>query len=270
MRFKIISAVLAILFIFLPVKLEAGINVPVTGVRINKTIITMPIYAKETLKVTIFPNDANNKKIVWTSSDSNIVRIINRKELQVEIEAVSKGIATITAVTEDGSFKISSKVEVVVPVQRVLIEPQQITLKPGEEKEFIARVEPDDANNKNLIWQTSDSGIIVVDDNGKGVAKSAGQARVIARSAENQEIFAYCTVTVGEGIEDSPLSGDEEITDNDIVGDEDEVDGQTDNDDVTEVVVETDENIDYILVIFLALVLLLLVILIMAIRRRTT
>jgi uncharacterized protein YjdB len=270
MRFKLISVLLAILFVILPFKLEAAFSKPVTGVRIDKTMITLPLYEKETLRATIFPNDASNKVISWTSSDSNIVRIINRKELQVEIEAVSKGIATITAVTEDGSFKISSKVEVVVPVQKVFIEPQQITLKPGEEKEFTARVEPEDANNKNLIWQTSDSGVITVDNNGKGIAKSAGQARVIARSTENQEIFAYCIVNVGESIENPPLSTDEEIITNDIVSDEDEVNSQTNNDDVTEVMVETEENVDYILITFSTVILLLLIVLIITIRRRNT
>ncbi len=269
MKLKLISALLAVLFVILPVKIEAAVSKPVTGVRIDKTMITLPIYGKETLRATVFPSDASNTVITWSSSDSNVVRIINRKGLQAEIEAVSKGIANITAVTEDGSFKVSSKVEVVVPVQSVLIEPQQITLKPGEEKEFAARVEPDDANNKNLIWQTSDSGIIVVDSNGKGIAKSTGQARVIARSADNQEIFAYAIVNVQEGTEDPIQPLDEDITDNDIVSEQDDIGGQTDND-VKDVVAETDDNIDYILVFLSALILMLLIVLILAIRRRTT
>lgn len=266
MRFKLISAILAILFVILPVKLEASVNKSVTGVRIDKTIITMPIYEKETLVATVLPSDASNKKITWTSSDSNIVRIINTKGLQAEIEAASKGSATITATTEEGAFKISSKIEVVVPVQRVVIEPQQIVLKPGEEKQFTAWVEPDDANNQSLIWQTSDSGVTTVDSNGKGIAKSAGQARVIARSAENQEVFAYCIVDVQESTEDPPVVSDEKIEVDDIIGDED--DGQTDNANITEVVVETNEDIDYILIILAAVIFLLLITLIIAVRRR--
>ncbi len=270
MRLKLYLLILLFSFIIFPVTLEAVVNVPVTGVRISKTTITMPIYEKDTLVTTIFPSDASNKKIVWTSSNSSIVRIISRKGLQAEIEAVAKGKVTITATTDDGSFQVSSKVEVVVPVQRVLIEPQQIALKPGEEKQFTARVEPDDANNKDLIWQTSDSGVITVDNNGKGVAKSSGQARVIARSAENQEVFAYCIVTVQQSTEEQPIAPDDENPTNDLAADEVEVDDHSGNDDLTEVVVETNENIDYILVVLAAVILLLLIILIVAIRRRNT
>ncbi len=266
MRLKLIFVVLAMLFVILPVELEAVVNVPVTGVRIDKTMIIVAINEKETLVATVFPSDATNKKITWASSDSNIVRITNHKGLQAEIEAVSKGNATITAITEEGSFKISSKVEVVVPVQRVMIDPQQLLLMPGEEKQFTARVEPDHANNQILIWQTSDSGVITVDSNGKGIAKSAGQARVIARSAENQEIFAYCVVDVRESNEELPLVPDEEIETDDITGDEEDI--QTENAGVTEVVVETNENDDYILIILSAVIFLLVIALIIAVRRR--
>jgi uncharacterized protein YjdB len=270
MRLKLFILILLFSFIIFPVTLEAVVNIPVTGVRIDKPAITMPIYEKDTLVATLFPSDAINKNIAWTSSNSSIVRIINRKGLQAEIEAVSKGKVTITATTEDGSYKVSSKVEVVIPVQKVLIEPQQIVLKPGEEKQFTARVEPDDANNKDLIWQTSDSGVITVDNNGKGVAKSSGQARVIARSAENQEVFAYCIVTVQSSTEEQPIATDDENPTNDLAADEVEVDDQSGNDDLTEVVVETNENVDYILVILAAVILLLLIILIVAVRRRST
>lgn len=269
MRLRIFSIMLVFSFIILPFTIEAAFIVPVTEVRVDKTKITLPIYGKETLVATVFPGDASNKKITWATSNSNIVRIVNRKGLEAEIEAVSKGIATITATTEDGLFKVSSKVEVVIPVTGVVIEPQQIILKPSEEKQFIARVEPDDANNKNLIWQTSDSGVITVDDNGKGVAENSGQARVIARSAENQEVFAYCIVNVQNSTEEQPPIPDEEITTTDLAGDEVETDAQSGNDNVTEFVDEADGfNVDYILVLLAAFITMLLTTLIITIRRR--
>lgn len=77
------------------------VTVPVTGVTLNKSSITLTIGATETLTLTIEPDNASNKNVTWTSSDSNIASVDNNGI----VTAVASGTATITVTSQADSTK---------------------------------------------------------------------------------------------------------------------------------------------------------------------
>ncbi len=173
-------------------------NVPVTGITIDKRELTLERYDTATLTAGVLPAEATNKEVSWYSSDSDIVKIIGITGLTATIEAYNGGEANIYVTAGDGDFSTLCQVTVLVSVRSIQIEPQEVTIPPGEEYLFEARVQPDDASNKDIIWQSSDNRVVNVDETGLAYAYAAGEARVIARSAENEEIFSYSNVTVAD------------------------------------------------------------------------
>lgn len=74
--------------------------IAVTGVSLNKSTMSLNVNDSETLVATITPNDASDKAVSWSSSDSLIASVSNLGE----VSGVAAGSATITVTTHDGGF----------------------------------------------------------------------------------------------------------------------------------------------------------------------
>lgn len=74
-------------------------NIPVTGVKLNKTSLTMQETDSDTLTATVEPDNATNKNVKWESSDTSIVTV----DASGKVTAISAGSATITVTTVDGN-----------------------------------------------------------------------------------------------------------------------------------------------------------------------
>lgn len=82
---------------------------PVSSIALNRTAITLnSIGAKETLVATILPENANNKSVIWSSSNTSIVTVDENGVLT----AVGNGTATITVTTVEGNYKATCEVKV--------------------------------------------------------------------------------------------------------------------------------------------------------------
>ncbi|MBQ9202964.1 MAG: Ig domain-containing protein [Prevotella sp.] len=82
-------------------------NVAVTGITLDKTTTGVKVGRTVTLTPTIAPNNATNKNITWSTSNSSVATVDNG-----EVTGVAGGTATITATTEDGDFSASCTVTV--------------------------------------------------------------------------------------------------------------------------------------------------------------
>ena len=82
----------------------------VTGVKITTPNLTINRNSSDSVKVSITPEDATNKKLKWTSSDEKVATV----DENGKVTAVSGGKATITCETTDGSNK-SATATVFIP-----------------------------------------------------------------------------------------------------------------------------------------------------------
>jgi len=73
-------------------------SVPVTGVTLDQSTLTLIASGSETLVATVSPTEATNKKVTWNSSNDSIATV----DATGKITAVAVGTATITVTTEDG------------------------------------------------------------------------------------------------------------------------------------------------------------------------
>ena len=85
--------------------------IPVTGVSLDESSITLDVGGSQTLTATVTPEDATNKKVCW-SSDNEAVATVSEDGV---VTAVAGGTAVITATTHDGLFTASCTVTVNAP-----------------------------------------------------------------------------------------------------------------------------------------------------------
>lgn len=83
-------------------------TVAVTGVTINKAVLSLSIGDSETLVAMVVPERATDKSVVWSSSAPSIASV----DQSGKVTAKSAGSAVITVKTNDGSFTASCNLSV--------------------------------------------------------------------------------------------------------------------------------------------------------------
>ena len=171
----------------------------VTGINLNEENISMNVGDSDILTATITPDNATNQNVTWSSSDESIVTANS----EGEIEGISSGDATITATTKDGNKKATCEITVVaveddtpiVNVESVSLDRKIISMKVGENEILTATINPNDATNKNLIWNSSNESVLTVDQSGRIVAVSSGSSDITVTSIDGNKTD-ICKVTV--------------------------------------------------------------------------
>ena len=90
-------------------------------------------------------------------------------------------------------FTLTIEAAANVPVDRVALSPSTLNLKEDETGTLTATVEPSNATNKNVTWESSNTSVATVDATGEVTAIGAGTATITA-TADGKS--ATCTVTV--------------------------------------------------------------------------
>ena len=110
--------------------------IPVTGVSLNKTSITLTEGGEETLIATVNPDNASNKNVSWSSSNTYAATV----DATGKVSAVffGTGTAIITATTEDGNYTDECLVEVTAGTAafEVVLE-STIAIYPNPAKEYL-------------------------------------------------------------------------------------------------------------------------------------
>ena len=88
--------------------------------------------------------------------------------------------------------------EVIIPVESVVINQNDLTLKETQSSKLTATVYPDNANNKKLIWSSSDDSVATVSSTGLVTAVAPGTATITVTSEYDNSIKDSITVTVLE------------------------------------------------------------------------
>lgn len=170
-------------------------EIKVESITLSEPQKTLEFGGSFTLNATILPEDATDKRINWSSSNTAIATV----DENGVVKATSAGKATITATSNEGGKTATCEVTVApaVAVQSIKVAPTEVSLLKGEfYNDLVVTVLPENAHNKNYTWKSSNAAI--ADYNGKAIeAKSAGVA-TITFTTEDQSKTATFKVTVTE------------------------------------------------------------------------
>jgi uncharacterized protein YjdB len=168
-----------------------------TGITLNKTTATIKTGKTLTLKATVAPSTASNKKVTWKSSNTKVATV----DANGVVTAVKAGTATITCTAKDGSgVKSTCAVTVKQPVTGIKLSKSTLTLLKGKSSTLTKTVSPSDASNKAVTWSSSDKSIATVDANGKVTAVKTGTVTITCKAKDGSGIKSTCKVTVKQPV----------------------------------------------------------------------
>lgn len=101
---------------------------PATGITLDKQKVTLVGAATEQLKATVVPAEAD-QTVVWKSSNESVATV----DQTGKVTSVSKGTATITASTEDGTYSQDCAVTVSNPATSLTVDQSSLNLAKSEE-----------------------------------------------------------------------------------------------------------------------------------------
>lgn len=107
-------------------------------------------------QVSIYPDNASELDLTWTTSNPDIAIVDNKGE----IKGISPGTCEVTVTTSNG-LSSTCIVNVIIPITGITLDYTETTLKVGETKILKATITPENATDRNVFWKSSDFGIVI-------------------------------------------------------------------------------------------------------------
>jgi uncharacterized protein YjdB len=179
---------------------------PVAPVTVTRVTVAPSAYAMKVgdsylLTVAVEPEDAEDKTLIWSSSNTQVATVDAGT-----VRAVSVGTATITATASNGVTGISTITvqELIFPETGVSINgADTVDLLVDGELQLTATIEPENATNRSLIWQTTIPSVAYVDANGLVTAMNGGETKIVVSTANGFK--DSCVVRVTRPVESIAL-----------------------------------------------------------------
>lgn len=184
-----------------------GDFIGVSSVALNKSSLTFVVGESETLIPTVMPENATEKQVSWTSSNTSVATVSS----EGTVTAQSAGTATITATASDGMKSATFTVTVTQSVTGLSISPGNPTIYTGEQVTLTATVTPSTASNPSVSWTSSDSSVAFVSSDGQVLGLKAGIAVITAQANDGSGVSATCTVTVKQHVTSVSMTAEVQI-----------------------------------------------------------
>ena len=170
----------------------------VTKIKLNKSIINLSKKGKTAkLKATVYPNNAYDKSVNWTSNNKKVATVDKNGKIKA---IINKGITYINAIAKDGSNKRARVLVIVGPkVQKITLNKSSVTLNRGANNrtfQLKKSIKNKNATYKAVAWNTSNKNIATVNSNGKVTIKHRGTVTITAKTKDGSNKLAKCKVTV--------------------------------------------------------------------------
>ena len=154
------------------VKQPSSSTINPTGVSLNCSSLTLSKGSTKTLSATVYPSNATNKSVTWTSSNSSVASVSNGR-----ITANGFGTATITARTSNGKTSTCR-----VTVKGVSMLPTYISsVYAGDVLYFSISSYGVSSSGK---WSSSNGSIASVSSSGKVTTKKPGYVTITFKTSD--------------------------------------------------------------------------------------
>ncbi len=169
--------------------------------------LSMKTGTTEPLNWSIVPEDADNKNVIWSSTDEKVAQVNSAGK----VTALAAGTAEIYCVAEDQGKVSSNHCQVTVEeqleeqpdkklVQSISLSPSSITLSRGSKEKLSISVVPEDAENKSVAWHSTNERVASVDADGTVTAKTTGTAEIYCTAQDGSQVESNrCKVKVVSG-----------------------------------------------------------------------
>ena len=147
--------------------------------------------------------EATGNNITWSASGLPDGLTLN-SDGTITGTPTAEGTSTVTVKAENSAGSTSKDYTLnikpaMVPVTGLELNKNSLTLQEKGSNTLTVTVKPADATNKDVTWESSDTDIATVSEDGTVTAISAGRATITATAADASGASASCEVTVTHG-----------------------------------------------------------------------
>lgn len=163
----------------------------VTGVTLDKSTATVEKGNTLTLVATVSPEDADDKSVTWSSSDTSVATVDDSGV----VTTVGAGSCTITVTTNDGGKTASCLlVSIVYPTAITLDQTELVHNVNGDDPETLSVIfTPSDCTEKGITWESTNTSIVIVDNGTLSYTGTLGDCYVTAEDIKGHT--AQCHIT---------------------------------------------------------------------------
>lgn len=158
---------------------------PVKSVKATVETTKLPVGGTVQVEYTLAPENATLPEVNFLSQNEKVATV----DANGLVTAVARGTANIVVNSADGNARSTIRITVEQLPQSVKFKKEEYNVVAGKFLKFMATVQPDDTNNKKLIWSSSDETIAKVDQTGKVTTKAVGDVTITATCAADESIF---------------------------------------------------------------------------------
>jgi len=171
---------------------------PVEKIEITNKIAMISNKNKYQLEWLISPDDAKNKEVEFTSSEDGVVSVSTSGLLSPN----KSGTSTIKVTTKDGKHYDSFKIIVTEDVESIEIKNKIKELKVSDRHQIVWEVKPDSADNKNVIFKTSNPAVAQITGTGKVSAIGVGVCEISIETEDGRlkDFFSLRVIKPAESL----------------------------------------------------------------------
>ena len=163
----------------------------ITDITVSSQDKMMYVGAKQTLTAEITPNDADDKRITWSSSDETKATVSDKGV----VTALKAGNVTITATAVGSEVAGSYTIQIFdIEVTNIVLNIESVTLKPEGQQQVSVEFVPENATDKRLTWSSLDESIATVTQDGLITAHAEGTTAIVVKTMK--DITKVVTVNV--------------------------------------------------------------------------
>lgn len=165
---------------------KIAVRIPMEGILLNQEHAILGVSETLQLEAVPSPADASDFYPVWSSSDTSIASVSD----DGVVTGIGAGTAVITA--SSNGLDVTCSVTVGSRTEVVQLDHQSLSLKVGEQAVITPSIYPSSSIDP-MLWESSNSGIAAVDENGTVTALAPGVIEILFTCGSQS---AVCQVIV--------------------------------------------------------------------------
>lgn len=164
-----------------------------TGLTLSHDTLSLTVGKSATLRATVSPGNADDKRVAWASGDESIATVNSRGV----VKSIAPGMAVITATCEDDpSISASATVENVQSAKSVNFDQKAFSVVIGQTVQLSQTVLPENTTDQSVTYRVKDKRIATVDENGVVTGIRGGRTTVTVTTADGSRHHATATIVV--------------------------------------------------------------------------
>lgn len=170
---------------------------PVSRIALTPSAKSVAVGKQIQIEAAYIPANATIQAVTWRSEDKKVATV----DANGVVTGVGRGETRIVATARDGSVvRANIAVKVTQLPQKVSLGKKSLTVDVNKTAVLKATVTPANANNRNVVWSTSDPKVATVNADGRVKGVSVGECEITCTCKANKEVSASVIIHVQQPV----------------------------------------------------------------------